>query len=422
VRIAIIGAGIAGNVAARHLHRAGHDIAMFEAGSHAGGHTHTHDIDGLAIDTGFIVFNDRTYPNFVALLDELGIESQPSTMSFSVKNEASGLEYNGTRFATLFAQRRNLVRPSFHRMLADIVRFNRDAPRLLHEPASPTLGEYLQRSRYSAEFVDDYLVPMSAAIWSTDPERMFDFPARFMVRFLANHGMLSINNRPQWRVIRGGSARYVERLVEPFRHCIRLNTPVRSVSRSATGVLVDGERFDYAFIACHSDQALGVLADPSPAEREVLGAIRYQVNEAVLHTDTALLPRRRRAWAAWNYHVRPGSPGPVALTYNMNILQSLAARQTYCVTLNRAHDIDPARILKRIVYHHPLFTSAAVAAQRRHAEINGAQRTYYCGAYWGWGFHEDGVVSALAALRDFESRRTGESVTARRESAMQDAQ
>ncbi len=234
MRIAIIGAGIAGNVAAWHLHRAGHDIAMFEAGSHAGGHTHTHDIDGLAIDTGFIVFNDRTYPNFVALLDKLGVASQPSAMSFSVKNEASGLEYNGTRLATMFAQRRNLVRPSFYRMLADIVRFNRDAPRLLHEPGTPTLGEYLQRSRYSAQFVDDYLVPMSAAIWSTDPQRMFDFPARFMVRFLANHGMLSIDNRPQWRVIRGGSARYVERLVAPFRHCIRLNTPVRSMRRSAT--------------------------------------------------------------------------------------------------------------------------------------------------------------------------------------------
>ena len=341
MKIAIVGAGISGNVAAWHLHRAGHDIALFEAGSHTGGHTHTHDIDGLAIDTGFIVFNDRTYPNFVALLDELGIASQPSDMSFSVKNEASGLEYNGTRIATLFAQRRNLVRPSFYRMLADIIRFNREAPRLLHTPGSPTLGEYLERARYSAEFIDDYLVPMSAAIWSTDPERMFDFPARFMVRFLANHGMLSIDDRPQWRVIQGGSARYVESLVEPFRHRIRLNTPVRSVRRSATGVLVDGEHFDYAFIACHSDQALAVLADPSPAEREVLGAIRYQENEAVLHTDTTLLPRRRRAWAAWNYHVRPGRRGPVALTYNMNILQSLATQKTYCVTLNRTRTSTP---------------------------------------------------------------------------------
>jgi predicted NAD/FAD-binding protein len=408
VRIAIVGAGIAGNVAARHLQREGHDIALFEAGAHVGGHSHTHEIDGLAVDTGFIVFNERTYPNFVALLNELGVASQPSSMSFSVRNESSGLEYNGTRLATLFAQRRNLVRPSFYRMLAGIVRFNREAPWLLQAPDSPTLGEYLEKNRYSREFVGDYLVPMGAAIWSTHPARMLGFPARFFVRFLANHGMLSINERPQWRVIRGGSARYVQKLVAPFRHRIRLNTPVRSVRRIPGAVLVDGERFDYAFIACHSDQALSMLADPSPAEREVLGAIRYQENEAVLHTDTALLPRRRRAWAAWNYHVLPASRGPVALTYNMNILQSLAARETYCVTLNRTHDVDPRRILKRITYHHPLFTPQAVAAQKRRAELNGARRTYYCGAYWRYGFHEDGVVSALEALSDFHSRRSHE--------------
>jgi len=404
VKVAIVGAGIAGNVAARHLHRTGHEITVFEAGSHVGGHTHTHVIDDLAIDTGFIVFNERTYPNFTALLKELDIESQPSHMSFSVRNEASGLEYNGTSVATLFAQRRNLVRPSFYRMLADIVRFNREAPRLLAQSVSPCLGDYLQAHRYSSEFIDDYLVPMGAAIWSTDPERMLGFPARFFVRFLVNHGMLSIHDRPQWRVIRGGSARYVEKLIAPFRHRIRIGTAVRSVRRIPSGVLVDGERFDHAFIACHADQALALLADPSPIERDVLGAIRYQENEAALHTDTALLPRRRRAWAAWNYHVLPRHEGPVALTYNMNILQSLDASQTYCVTLNRTRDIDPHHILKRITYHHPLFTPEAVAAQQRHAELNGARRTYYCGAYWRFGFHEDGVVSALAALRDFEAR------------------
>jgi predicted NAD/FAD-binding protein len=408
VRIAVIGAGIAGNVAAWHLHREGHEIALFEAGSHVGGHTHTHEIDGHAIDTGFIVFNDRTYPNFVRLLDALGVESQPSSMSFSVRNEASGLEYNGTRLATLFAQRRNLLRPSFYRMLADIVRFNREAPQLLAFEGLLTLSQYLEANRYSREFMRDYLVPMGAAIWSTDPARMLDFPARFFVRFLHNHGMLSIDDRPQWRVIRGGSARYVEKLVAPFRHRIRLNTPVRSVRRLPGEVRVDGERFDCAFIACHADQALRLLADPSPLEREVLGAIGYQRNEAVLHTDTSLLPRRRRAWAAWNYHVLPGQAGPVALTYNMNILQGLAARETYCVTLNRTHDVDPARIRKRLVYHHPVFTPAAVEAQKRHPELNGAQRTYYCGAYWRFGFHEDGVASALAALRDFHVRRARE--------------
>ena len=401
MRIAIVGAGIAGNVAAWHLHRAGHDIAVFEAGGHIGGHTHTHAIDGLAIDSGFIVFNQRTYPNFCALLETLGVASQPSSMSFSVRNESSGLEYNGTSFATLFAQRRNVLRPSFYRMLADIVRFNREAPKLLATERSPTLGDYLAENRYSRELVADYLVPMGAAIWSTDPRLLLAFPARFFVRFLANHGMLSIDDRPQWRVIQGGSARYVEKLVAPFRDRIRLHTPVRTLRRTSAGVLVDGERFDYAFLACHSDQALALLADPSPAEREVLGAIRYQRNEAVLHTHTALLPRRRRAWAAWNYHVLPDG-APVALTYNMNILQRLDSATTYCVTLNRTSDIDPSRILKRMVYHHPLFTPDAVAAQARHAELNGVRRTYYCGAYWRYGFHEDGVVSALAALRDFE--------------------
>ena len=400
MKIAIVGAGIAGNVAARELHRAGHDIAVFEAARHIGGHTHTHALHGLAIDSGFIVFNERTYPNFVRLLATLGVDSQPSSMSFSVRNDLSGLEYNGASLGQLFAQRRNLLRPSFYRMLADILRFNREAPRLLAAGAETALGEYLRANRYSGAFVRDYLVPMGAAIWSTDPARMLGFPARFFVRFFASHGMLSLDDRPQWRVVRGGSARYVDPLVAPFRHRIRLETPVRSVRRIPGGVVLDGERFDYAFLACHADQALAMLADPSGAEREVLGAIGYQENEAVLHTDTSLLPRARRAWAAWNYHVLPGA-SRVALTYNMNLLQGLRARETYCVTLNRTRDIAPERILKRLVYHHPLFTPAAVAAQARQRELNGARRTFYCGAYWRFGFHEDGVVSALDAVRHF---------------------
>jgi predicted NAD/FAD-binding protein len=403
MKIAVIGAGIAGNVAAHRLHREGHEVTVYEAGSHIGGHTHTHELGGHAVDTGFIVYNERTYPNFTRLLRELGVASQPSSMSFSVRNEASGLEYNGSTLNGLFAQRRNLLRPSFHRMLADILRFNREAPGILESGEETTLGDYLAGRRYSAPFVRDYLVPMGAAIWSTDPGRMLGFPARFFVRFFANHGMLSVNDRPQWRVIRGGSARYVEALVAPFRDRIRLATPVRSVRRTSGAVIVDGERFDHAFVACHSDQALALLADPSPLERAVLGAIRYQENEAVLHTDTALLPRARRAWAAWNYHVLRGAGGRVALTYNMNILQGLRSRETYCVTLNRTGDIQPGRILKRLTYHHPLFTPGALAAQARQRELNGPLRTYYCGAYWRFGFHEDGVVSALAALEHFRS-------------------
>ena len=400
MRIAIIGAGIAGNVAARALHRQ-HDITVFEAASHVGGHTHTHEIHGRAIDTGFIVFNERTYPNFIALLEELGVASQPTGMSFSVRNEASGLEYNGTSLDSLFAQRRNLLRPSFHRMLRDILRFNREAPELLEGGEEFSLQDYLHEKRYSAPFIRDYLIPMGAAIWSTDPASMLGFPARFFVRFLHNHGMLTVNGRPQWRVIEGGSARYVEKLVAPFRHCIRLDSPVRRVRRMPGTVLVDGERFDHVFFACHADQALAILADATPLEREVLGAMPYQENEAVLHTDTSLLPHVRRAWAAWNYQVPAQPSGRVALTYNMNMLQHLSGPDTFCVTLNRTDQIAPGRILRRMTYHHPLFTPQAVAAQRRQRELNTA-RTFYCGAYWRFGFHEDGVVSALAALTHFE--------------------
>ena len=411
-KIAIVGTGIAGNVAALHLHRAGHDITVFEADDRVGGHTHTHRIslDGELqhVDTGFIVFNHRTYPRFVALLDELGVPSQPSSMSFSVRNDASGLEYNGTSLNGLFAQRRNLLRPGFLAMLAEILRFNREAPALLRDGGDETtLGDYLEASRFGGRFVDDYLVPMGAAIWSTDPHLMFDFPARFFVRFLSNHGMLTVNDRPEWRVIRGGSAGYVERLVAPFRTRIRLNSPVEAVRRRPDGVSVHvrgraAEPFDDVFLACHADEALRMLADPSREEREVLGALPYQRNEAVLHTDTSLLPRSRRAWAAWNYHRLPGPRAGVALTYDMNVLQGLKSRHTFCVTLNASGYVDPARVLRRMEYAHPLFTPAGAAAQRRHHEISGVRRTHYCGAYWRYGFHEDGVASALQALARFE--------------------
>lgn len=417
MKIAIVGTGIAGNTAAHFLHRAGHQITVFEACDHIGGHTHTHriELDGETheIDTGFIVFNDWTYPNFIGLLDELGVASQPTSMSFSVRNDASGLEYNGTSLDGLFAQRRNLVRPSFLRMIAEILRFNREAPRLLDTPGGELpLGEFLAQHRYSRHFTDDYLVPMGAAIWSTDPQRMLAFPARFFVRFLHNHGMLSVDDRPTWRVIRGGSARYVERLVQPWRDRVRLNTPVDSVRRSVEGVTLSvrghaPERFDHVFLACHADQALRLLAEPTPDERAVLGALPYQANEAALHTDTSLLPRNRRAWAAWNYQVDPRRRENVALTYNMNILQGLRSRHTFCVTLNATEQIDPRKILKRLHYTHPLFTPHGVAAQARHAEISGASgthgRTHYCGAYWRFGFHEDGVVSALQALKRFNA-------------------
>lgn len=411
MKIAIVGSGIAGLTAAHHLHPE-HDITLFEAGGHPGGHVHTHDIDldgrRQAVDSGFIVFNRRTYPHFIALLDELGVASQPTEMSFSVSCGRSGLEYNGNTLNTLFAQRGNLVRPAFWRLLRDILRFNREAPRLLDQTGEElALGDYLDQGGYGRAFQDYYILPMGAAIWSTDPDRMLAFPARFFIRFFINHGLLSIQDRPQWRVIQGGSRRYVEAMATPFRSRVRLNAPVRRVVRRAQGVelwLDDGRLdFDAVFLACHSDQALALLDAPTPAEREVLSAIPYQANEAVLHTDARMLPRRRLAWAAWNYGMPEGPGGRVGLTYNMNILQGLSGPAPVCVTLNDAGRIDPARVLARMTYHHPLFTPSGVAAQARHREIDGTARTYYCGAWWANGFHEDGVVSALDAVRHFRA-------------------
>ena len=410
MKIAIIGTGIAGNVAAYHLARE-HDITVFEADGRIGGHTNTvsvtHAGRDYAVDTGFIVFNERTYPNFIELLEELDVGWQDSDMSFSVQHERIGLEYNGSTLNSLFAQRSNLFRPSFYRMIREILRFNREAPRLL-EPGAPqvSLDEYLAQGKYSREFVDHFIIPMGAAIWSAKPAVMGRMPAGFFVRFFHNHGMLSVNDRPVWRVIKGGSNRYLDKLVAGHRDRIRLNSPVESVGRSATHVEVkvrggESERFDHVFIACHGDQALKLLADPSPVEAQVLGTFSYQDNEAVLHTDPSLMPRRRLAWAAWNYHIPADAQERVALSYNMNILQSIEAPVQFVVTLNHTHAIDPGKIIQRIVYSHPVFTPEAVAAQARHAEVNGANRTWYCGAYWRNGFHEDGVVSALDALRHF---------------------
>ena len=413
MRIAVVGSGIAGSVAAYHLCRE-HEVTVFESDSHVGGHTHTHDIDWegrrYAVDSGFIVFNRRTYPCFTRLLDELGVAARPTEMSFSVKCERTGLEYNGSSLNTLFAQRRNLLKPSFYRMLRDILRFNREAPSLLDgDDGGSSLEDFLRRGGYGREFVDHYLVPMGAAIWSTEPTLMRRFPAGFFVRFFSNHGLLSVNDRPQWFVIEGGSREYMRRLTAPFADRIRTRAPVERIIRLPDRVSVkvrghEAQFFDQVFVATHSDQALRLLADPSPRERAVLGAIPYQSNEAVLHTDSHVLPARRAAWAAWNYHLLSRPHPRVPVTYNMNLLQGLDAPVQFCVTLNNSDALDPGAVLKRISYQHPLFTPEAVRAQQHQAELNGARRTYFCGAYWRYGFHEDGVVSALAALEHFRSR------------------
>lgn len=403
--IAIIGSGISGLVVAHRLHRE-HDLTIYEAGSHVGGHTRTltveHEGRLIPVDTGFIVFNTRNYPRFTALLDELGVESQPTTMSFSVRDDASRFEYGGGSLNAIIAQRRNVLRPRFWRMIAGFRRFASEAPRAIERGDEWTaLGAYLKRERYPRAFGEHLIVPMAAAIWSTPDADILGLPLGFFVRFFSNHGMLSVRGRPVWRTIVGGSRVYVERLIEPFRDRILLNTPVRSVVRTADGVLVrtttDERRFDEVVLACHADQALRMLADPSAAEREVLGALPYRPNDAVLHRDESLLPRRRRAWSAWNYTARAhrGADGQsVAVTYDMEILQRLGARRHLCVTLNDAESIDPACILDRHAFEHPAFDASAIRAQARHAEISGINRTHYCGAYWFNGFHEDGVRSA----------------------------
>lgn len=413
MRIAIVGTGIAGNVLAYRL-RDDHDITVFEANDYVGGHSHT-VVDStpegdVALDTGFLVFNDRTYPNFVRLLDELGVASRESSMSFSVQCRVSGLEYNGSSLNALFAKRSNLLRPSFYRMIRDILRFNSDAMRLLEVGRLDlSLAEYLAQGGYSQEFVRQYLIPMGAAIWSAEPDMMEKMPATFFVRFFSNHGLLSISNRPTWRVIGGGSRSYVTRLVAGHRDRIRLSCPVTSISRRPDTVIIrtpgmQPESFDYVFLACHSDQALRILAEPLPAEREVLGAFPYQPNEAVLHSDESMMPRRKLAWGAWNYHIPEADNPRVAVTYHLNRLQGLITSRQYFVTLNSEERIRPDSILGKFTYEHPVFTAQSVAAQLRHSELNGLNRTYYCGAYWRNGFHEDGVVSALKALHDFRSR------------------
>jgi predicted NAD/FAD-binding protein len=408
MRIAVIGAGIAGLTAAYRLHR-DHEITVFEANGYPGGHTNTVDVeidgDCYAIDTGFIVFNHRTYPKFVQLLDELGVISRPTTMGFSVRDDRTGLEFNGESVNGLFAQRRNLFRPSFYRLVADIVRFYREAKRLKSSiDDRMTVGEYLLKHRYSTGFIDQFLLPMGSAIWSSPRDRFLEFPMRFMLEFYDNHGLLSLTDRPVWHVIDRGSRTYVRAITAGFRDRIRLRTPITRVVRQPDRVTVftnqsDPEHFDHVVFACHSDQALRMLGrDATTAEQEILTSFPYEKNIAVLHTDANVLPRLKRAWASWNYRIPREKSNAATVTYWMNSLQGLRSRQTFCVTLNDESSIDPAKVLRRIEYHHPRFTVARSAASARRSELLNANRSSFCGAYWGNGFHEDGVNSALAVV------------------------
>jgi len=408
MKIAIIGSGISGNTLAYHLN-SNHQITLFESNSRVGGHSHTHEIEianqKLNVDTGFIVFNKKTYPHFLNLLHELKVPYENSAMSFSVKDSQKDFEYNGTNLNALFAQRKNLISPTFYKMIKEILRFNKNSTLLLKDNEEISLGEYLDREAYSDFFKKYYILPMGSAIWSSDVKTMMTFPAKFFVRFFDNHGMLNINDRPQWLTITGGSINYVKKLISPFEKKIKLNSQIKSVDRKNDHVAIQfhdrDEKFDWVFFACHSDEALKLIKSPTQDEKNVLKAIPYKDNEVILHFDERFMPRRKLAWAAWNYHVAEDSSSPVSLTYNMNILQNLKTNVPVLVTLNPQDNIDKHKIIKKLSYAHPQYSLKSIEAQSKHHLISGVNRTSFAGAYWGNGFHEDGVKSAIDAIEQF---------------------
>lgn len=411
-RIAIVGSGISGMTTAYLLSRK-HDLVVYEANDYFGGHSHTVQVKdhgtSHGVDTGFIVYNTRTYPNFCRLLDQLGVATQASDMSFSFRHDAANLEYGVPGLGKLLAQKRNLVRPGFWRMIREVMRFYREAPLLLEAADADVnldLQSYLDRGGYSRDFQDDHLFPMAESIWSGSRQQMGAFPARAFLRFFQNHGLLSLKDRPVWRTITGGSVNYVEKITAPYRDRIRLSCPVTMIKRDAEGVEItaggaEPERFDKVVLACHADQALAMLGDATDQERDIVGSFPYAENDVALHSDTTIMPRRKTAWASWNYHRQDDTSRPAALTYDMNRLQNLATPERYLVTLNRTEDLDQGRIHGRYTYAHPQYNVRGMANQPRHDELNGLNHTYWCGAYWGYGFHEDGVKSALRVARHF---------------------
>ena len=408
MKIGIVGGGISGLVA-MYLLSPRHEVTLFETNNYVGGHTNSVQVNleggSWNIDTGFIVFNNRSYPNFVKLLNKLDVSSQPTSMSFSVSCEETGLEYNGTSINKLFAQRRNLLSPAYYRMVLDIVQFNQRGLNEALRFDGATVDEFLAAHNYGTHFKDYYLVPMGASIWSCPHKTFLKFPINFVMDFFSNHGMLQAWGRPLWRTIIGGSTRYVEALTASFVNRILLNTPVRAVRRRATHVDVKTDdavhKFDEIILACHSDQALRIIEDPTADETRLLKAFPYQTNDVVLHTDTTLLPNTRRAWAAWNYRIPQKQQATASITYHMNTLQSLTSPHEFCVSLNTTSRINPHKVLRRFTYHHPVYTTQRDSAQRQHDNLVRVNRTSYCGAYWGYGFHEDGMNSALAVCRAF---------------------
>lgn len=410
--IAIIGSGISGLTAAYLLSKK-HQVTVFEKNDRIGGHTATVDVEksgvSYAIDTGFIVFNDKTYPNFLALLAELGIGKQATEMSFSVHNCQTGLEYNGHNLDTLFAQRRNLLKPKFWLLVKEILRFNKQCKAIYHTAdfqEGYTLGQFLQDNHFSYFFAQHYILPMGAAIWSSSLAQMEAFEFRFFVQFFHHHGLLNVTDRPQWYVIPGGSRCYLAPLTAPFKENIVVNANLTGISRSEGAAWLhfhdkEKQRFDEVVIACHSDEALALLNDATDEEKSVLGAMPYSANSVVLHTDRKLLPKRRKVWASWNYQLSQDRDKPASVTYNMNILQGIDSEHDFCVTLNQKSAIDPQEILREFTYHHPIFSASSIKAQKQRAMICGINHTHFAGAYWHNGFHEDGVRSAVEVAKRF---------------------
>lgn len=412
MRIAVIGSGISGMAAAHYLSRK-HEVLLFEKERRLGGHTHTVTVESsrgpLAVDTGFIVHNDRTYPNLVRLFNELGVDTQPSDMSFAVTCQHSGYEYSSRGLNGFYAQRGNLVKLDQHRLLREILRFNREAPKLLNQPAAAcmTLGDVMEQGCYAPMFAERYLYPMASAVWSMSSEAIRRFPALTLLQFFANHGMLGINTHPKWKVIRGGSSNYIPPLTSPYKERIYTGVDIQSVARGEAGVTLRFRDrppmgFDQVVFSCHGDRILPLLEAPSDSERDILSRFTTSRNEVCLHTDSRLLPKRLQARASWNYRLSPNHGAGATLTYHMNRLQSLPVPEDYCVTLNANGSINPAKVLRRMVYHHPLYDRGAVEAQARWSDISGRNRTHFCGAYWFYGFHEDGLNSALRVARALE--------------------
>lgn len=410
-RIAVIGSGIS-SLTCGYLLSQQHEVTLFEANDYLGGHTATVDIDAVgaryAIDTGFIVFNDRTYPRFQKLMAKIGVASQPTEMSFSVHNQHSGLEYNGHNLATMFAQKRNLFKPQFWGFLREILRFNRRCKSIYQDGVYPddTLGDFLNQEHFSAFFCEHYILPMGAAIWSASLNDIRHFPLRCFIEFFHHHGLLDIRHRPQWYVLKGGSRSYIPHLTASFAERIYLNSPVNNIRRTDDGVALlignDWLRFDDVIIGCHSDQALALLSDADTHEKHVLGALPYQMNDVVLHMDTNLMPKRAAAWASWNYRLNGHKDRPACVTYNMNILQQLPPNApNFMVTLNQTEMIDEHKILRRFKYAHPQFSMAGLRARQQRELICGQRHTHFVGAYWYNGFHEDGVRSALDVCHRF---------------------